>query len=306
MYTDCEIKFVTPKGTIIIPASRFVLSNNSEYFCGLFKHNDMKPQTLQFEESENDLKYVIEWVHKPINKVYVPHPDNIIGMLLMAQKFMFPGIVDILCETLVNTDIISSIDDEIVINEVLTQLNSKQLDVIINNLKILNPLLFKFFLDYSNQVGFIPQNLIRLLNRNKLFNDNSTSLKVPNSLREGFSYNPPIYPNSTNEIFIPEWSNGRKIPIMIVRMADLIAIDYGYLIRWGNPINCPKFGVTPEIGYECSSDDFHTIEFYGNSHPSIKDWDGNGEECLLYDDDLGIFEDYGDLLDAKISERNSR
>lgn len=306
MYTDCEIKFVTPKDTITIHASRFVLSNNSEYFCALFKHNNMKPQTLQFEESEYALKHVIEWVHKPINKVYVPHPDNIIGMLLMAQRFMFPGIVDFLCETLVNTDIISCIDDEIVINEVLTPLNSKQLDVIINNLKILNPLLFKYFLEYANQAGFIPQNLIRLFNSNKLINDNSTSLKVPNSLREGFSYNPPIYPNDTNEIFIPEWSNGKKFPIMIVRMSDLIAIEYRHSIRRVKPINCVKVGITPEIGYEHSHEAFHNIEFYGNSYPYAKDWNGNGEECLLYSYDLAIFEEYGDLLDAKFSERKSR
>lgn len=295
--TDCQVTI----NNTVIHASKFVLSINSKYFESIFTHNNMKCATLSFGEEDEDLKCIIEWVHLPQGINYNPPGDKIISLLLLAQKYLFDNIAILLRKIVLEDDSILSIDDPIIIDDIFCVFNEEELNCFIHRIVDevdtlpleLNSCLINYLIQYSNKSGYIPQHLIRLLNR--ISNDclsKCDKVIAKESLRTEFEEHTPIY--SDNIISIDNDGN------YIIRMEDLKTINFHYPINSLQPLNCKK--LHRKLGHK-----HHDIEVIGNKDPKISDWNGNNQECLLIDDYLDcIPDDYGQKIEEILNNRKKR
>ncbi len=267
-WTDCILYI----GTDIVPASKFVLCNNSEYFRALFYHSNMSAPSLCFRDDDDIyLKDIVKMIHLPYGKEEIP-PDKILNMIIVAQKYGFINIFNVLKQFLTNNlcPLLNCEDEEIII-QILDSFTLDDLNDLIDKIPIrclpvdLRPCLMNYFIRYANKVGYIPQNLIRLHNRQ--YQTSSyiyERFEVKSSLRKGFGTMKFIYPDDMVETKI------NNVDYIILRICDLKNMNYFYGF---NQIQCGNiFGKYP-------------IECYENNHPAITNWNGDDRECILINKD---------------------
>jgi hypothetical protein len=328
--TDCQLIITTTDGNKIktlINASRFVLSNNSQYFKGLFENSTMKLPSLSFTEEEDMIQYIVTLIHLPFNHQikYAPHPDILINMLLVAQKYLFQEVSIYLRKFLVNNhiDLISLIDDDMILLTLFDQFTLSELNTVINKIEEVTPCLTKYFFAHANKSGYVPQNLIRLYNRIPIMKDYISMLTVKCSLRSEFGSESVIYPSNVTKIKYDIDIDYYRFDIgnikdfnynkcYLVRISDLRAVDYHHFICYLRPLNCLKSGykiediIRADYFYEAYDNNVYPVEILGNSHPRINEWNGSDQECLLINNlNISNFEEKFDHLKILLKERKS-